>query len=346
MRVKACWPLITLLVLISTVCLDLAIEYPKQSNQHRPSPAENQNHHWESPRNDHRHNDANQENSWYEPFFEKPTDTLLVVFNGLLALFTWRLYVATAGLFDETKGLRTAADQQARDMATSLAISRDGAEAAKKAANVAEAALIVAERPYLLADEPKFKIIRSGAGETIPGELQDWTATMDYSLMNMGRSVGFFKQVTCQLIIAESLPEIPVFFNPRTLVGHFPVAPGKCYECATFRFNNQIDLSTYELIKSVSLRVFFFGYVKYADVFDNLHTEGFCFRFFNALKDKSMCTVVGGRAYNYNRTEKIPTEGFEKLPPQGGELTIEDRDRFTNLQREELKSRATHRGDH
>ena len=39
----------------------------------------------------------------------------------------------------------------------------------------------------------------------------------------------------------------------------------------------KIDAATLGRISSGELKAFFFGYIRYVDVFEYLHTEGFCF---------------------------------------------------------------------
>jgi hypothetical protein len=67
------------------------------------------------------------ENQWYGEL-RKPTDWFLVIFSGLLVLYTRRLYTATSGLFTETAGLREAALEQSLDMKTSIALAGDTAK--------------------------------------------------------------------------------------------------------------------------------------------------------------------------------------------------------------------------
>ncbi|HEV7983972.1 MAG TPA: hypothetical protein VGP86_13850 [Xanthobacteraceae bacterium] len=52
--------------------------------------------------------------------------------------------------------------------------------------------------------------------------------------------------------------------------------------------------------------VFFFGRMKYADIFGSRHTTGFGLKFDSIEK---IWLVTGGGTYNYDRTERDPTEG-------------------------------------
>jgi hypothetical protein len=73
---------------------------------------------------------------WYDVFAEHPTDWLLVLFNGILAAFTVRLFYAAA--------------DQSSDVRASVAVAQKGADAADLSA---KAALRV-EQPILTARPP------------------------------------------------------------------------------------------------------------------------------------------------------------------------------------------------
>jgi hypothetical protein len=52
-----------------------------------------------NPTNKQNDTEGQYKSEWYD----KPTDWLLVLFNALLAIFTWRLWISTARLFKVTK---------------------------------------------------------------------------------------------------------------------------------------------------------------------------------------------------------------------------------------------------
>ena len=262
-------------------------------------------------------------------FFElKLTDALIAIFTVVLAY-------KTAGLFTETAGLRAAADQQDIDMKASLVATQDSAKAAQKAADVAEAALVVAERPYLVPRQPQLKMFRFGHPGMPPVEPPEWVAIVEYGFLNLGRSVAFLKEVTVELIFEERLPEAPKYSvdGVRTLVGHFPVKVDAPYMCPTYGVRMKISGPIAGLIQKDDLKKFFYGYVRYTDIFGYLHTDGFCFRFLEVgdgnIKE-STCAIVAGNSFNYSRTEKIPLDGLEAINPQGSELSS---DRIAELNR-------------
>jgi hypothetical protein len=258
--------------------------------------------------------------SWTGSFFElKLTDVMI-------AFFTYVLAVKTAGLFKETAGLRSAADKQSRDMEASIKAAQKAADAAQKAADVSEAALIVAERPYLIPLEPKLKIYRYGPPGNPPSEPPEWVGVLEYGSKNDGRSVAFLKEVTAELLFSESLPERPNFTvgGVRIILGHYPIAVDRPYVCPVYGTRDKIDGSTFARIRDDRLNRFFFGYVRYTDIFGYLHTEGFCFRFTkvgDGANIQSECTIVGGNTYNFTRREKLPVVGYESPTFKGGEAS-------------------------
>ena len=89
--------------------------------------------------------------------------------------------------------------------------TRRAANAARKSADVAEAALTVAERPYLVPKEPKLRIWRFGQ-PGMPAPMwnpAEYVGTVEYGVVNRGRTVAFLKEATVCLIFAESLPTVP-----------------------------------------------------------------------------------------------------------------------------------------
>src|SRR6266404_2934438 len=48
----------------------------------------------------------------------------------------------------------------------------------------------------------------------------------------------------------------------------------------------------------------FFGYLKYTDTFHQLHTKAFAFRIYTRPRDRAQ--PIGGRRYNYTKTQRTP----------------------------------------
>jgi hypothetical protein len=271
--------------------------------------------------------------SWLTSFFElKLTDVVIAFFTVVLA-------IKTSGLFTETAGLRSAADKQSRDMEASIKVAQKAADAAQKAADVSEAALIVAERPYLISAEPKLKIYRFGQPGMPPSEPPEWDARLEYSFQNIGRSVGFLKEVTAELLFAEELPLQPKFSavgvaGVRIVLGHYPIGLEKTYACPTYGIKEHINAPMFANIKGGKLKQFFFGYARYTDIFGYLHTDGFCFLFTkigDGANVQSECAAAGGNNYNFSRREKIPSSGYENPAFQPGGASEADLARINKI---------------
>jgi len=258
-------------------------------------------------------------------FFElKLTDILIAIFTIVLA-------VKTSGLFRETAGLRESAAEQSRDMKDSIAAAQKSAAAAEKSAAVAESALVDLERPYVVPGRPILQCYRYGEPGMGYSEPPIHVAVVDYRFFNMGRTPGFIKEITAELIFAPSLPDQPIFSSKerRTLFGHFPVKNDGLYECPKYGLADKIPGGIYDKAASNdSMNFYFFGYIKYSDVFGYLHTHGFCFHFFNLKHREVDAAVTGSDKYNYERTEKIPPGGFRDLAPRGAEMHYPSEDKL------------------
>jgi len=89
-----------------------------------------------------------EQKAWYDRFIlDHITDWLLVLFNGLLVAFTYKLHKSTKGLWD-------AARVQGEDMKASIAAGEKAADAALNAANVAERSLVISQRAWLKVGRP------------------------------------------------------------------------------------------------------------------------------------------------------------------------------------------------
>jgi len=151
-----------------------ALQEPVVHNQTQPTKAEGQySHSSTSPDGSNQTEKRNQESHWYDTFFDHPTDWLLVLFNGILAAFTVRLFYA--------------ATEQSRDMKNSLAISDAAAKAAQKSAQTAEDAFTKLERPYIF-------IFGAGKFEPDPDGFEV-KAFVRYRVANHGKTPAIIENV-------------------------------------------------------------------------------------------------------------------------------------------------------
>lgn len=119
MAIKAWGPLFCWLLLAGIFTAALSVE-PRNHHYEQPArgePGEHVEPTWFVGAQ-HRDDSREQENKWYQPvldkFLEHITDWLLVLFNGILATYTWRLFTATNGLWKSTDSPVTGAEDTAK----------------------------------------------------------------------------------------------------------------------------------------------------------------------------------------------------------------------------------------
>lgn len=225
MAIKAWGPLFALLALAGVGIVGLFVEHPEPYNRGQPTIAQYKDSRRAELAATHTDNrngkKGEQERSWIEGLFDKPTDTLLVVFNGLLVLFTGLLYSATPGLFGETAELRRIANEQRADLSRSIVAAEKAADAANKSAKVAEDALTVLEKPYVFIDR------RIALSKSIV-EIKDFKAQnadslchigVEYFIINHGRTPAIIKNLTTTMLIVANIPE------HRTITGTPEIPP-------------------------------------------------------------------------------------------------------------------------
>lgn len=281
MRVKAWGPLAALTALIVLVVLGAAVQYSPQLSEHLPVKVESQT----SPNGKSVAALASDpkidEGRWYTDLL-KPTDWLLVVFTFLLAIYTRRLYQATAGLLGETAGLRTAADQQAVDMKASIKAATDAVGAAVTSNQIAVTTSEQQLRAYVTAEAVDFVIHRHtymGANGQ-PTEGSAHTYQVSVVLRNGGQTpaTNVITNVSCA---SMGRKELGTFGFPEfDLRGHGVIGPGQKMFTPFFRVKADKLQNT-----PAEVGWYFWGWVEYDDVFTGSirHRTEFCFEIDHAL---------------------------------------------------------------
>lgn len=173
--------------------------------------------------------------------------------DALIAIFTVVLAYKTAGLFRETAGLRRAADQQARDMQASLAIAKQSADAATASASQ----IPIVERAYIFAT---------------PHPAVDGKRTIiTLMIENYGQTPGIVTEGYGTTSLTEPVGQ-PLYpprpLNPRSL------------EAVLGKDAKEPFPTKWE--SPVTDPHFFFGYIRYTDIFHKPHTTRFCAKIFPA----------------------------------------------------------------
>jgi hypothetical protein len=297
MAVKAWGPLFALLAILAASLTGVALQYAQHHNQPKPAKSEN----WDSPNRKSiaiaaaEPDDAKAKDKQNREEGFKATDWLLVLFNGLLALYTWRLYLATRGLVE-------AASEQSKDMKASVAVAAKAANAADRSAKIAEDALFVAQRPYIFVTGawfPQIVLDRDTFNYTGP-EIWTW---INFKLENHGRTAASIIEICADSACVVKLPAVPQYREQATY--DTPRLIGADKEATVgYVFKTPIDGQVMNDIAIGNFmggrRLYAFGYVKYKDIFDYTNTVGFCWYYNLANK----CFLPADNdGYTYRKAE-------------------------------------------
>jgi len=203
---------------------------------------------------------------------------------------------------DAVRQLRNAAEAQARALQSQSRAMVALAEAAAQSADTADRALTELERPFLVVDvpEPGVRVDVNGDFSFAGGPQPRWEA------VNYGRTPALLVD-RLTLWMHEADGTMPYAINPVTQRG--PQFPAGCVAAAGHPFtethNFLADLPNAQAFIAPGAwqtrRLFFIGYVRYADLLGSVYINGFCLRF-DHLGRRFVRT--GADSYNYTRAEK------------------------------------------
>jgi hypothetical protein len=296
MAVKAWGPLFAWLVLAGAGIAGLfVVEHPEPHSRSQPTVTPYQNSHSDELAATHSSNQhgqkGEQERCWIDGLFDKPTDTLLVCFNGLLVLFTYFLYSATSGLFKETAELRRIADEQRVDLSRSIAAVEKSAEAAKQSAD----GTIALERPYLFVVGAKF-VTPNGASDPRP--------YITYSIINLGRAPGIIRISYAEAVIRETLDTIATYRRDKFATAQSPIGGGHTIpptHLLPVSFDEAISERDYSDARDGKKMVLLKVLLLYSGPLEFTYYSAVAYRI---DINTGNSYPVGGATYNYEKTEK------------------------------------------
>lgn len=177
-----------------------------------------------------------------------------------IAFFTYTLWRATSGLFG-------VAQEQFRDMKTSLAAAQKAADAAEKSAN----ALPAMERAYIFVTvrrkDPKKRL-------TV-----DWNNFCEIVIKNQGKTPAVIRYIeSFATVLSDITPEIEI-----KLTGIMPRIEKVIQSGEEYVIN--VDTSTIkedklsDITNKPNTRLLCYGLVQYEDVFGESHDTGWCWWF-------------------------------------------------------------------
>jgi hypothetical protein len=305
--VKARGPVFALLTLIALAANGVFLEI--RSHQTDPGkygrPAESPQQH--GPRTDSaakptkEQNDAKggKDSKWDKYLPDKLSDVLLVIFNGLLALFTFRLYRHTSGLEDATRGMLKAAVDQGDLMKRSVATATTSAAASMRSAIATEKLLESGERPYIFVFGVRRLAVKAA-------RTRSHEAFIEYSIANYGKTPAIIEDVRIRLSESRAFPEPTIrsdethnlFVSPILASGERrddlrEILPPEIDR--TMHWDGEGKAYVIPAMQAVN-DLFFRVIIHYRGAFTEAHESSFCWRY-----DKSTAHFVqhGGNEYNY-----------------------------------------------
>jgi len=196
-------------------------------------------------------------------------------------------------------------------MQASIAAAQSAADAAKKSARVAEAALTVLEKPYVFVDR---RIILSKSILEIKDfktQNSDFLCHLgvEYFVINHGRTPAIIKNLTATMLIVANIPEhrritgTPEIQPAIGMAQGVPDGPLKCLS------NEPATVVICDEILRGDKFLFFYGQISYRDVFSYEYLTGFGWRYFiNA----NIWNPEGGDEYNFHMN--VSPEPMKKAP--------------------------------
>lgn len=234
-----------------------------------------------------------------------------------VGLFTALLFAATILLWRATNALWTAgerqidvmsaaAGQQYRAMMDSNSAARQGAYAAEQNAKIAELALLAVEVPYLYPFIREHGILREIASDgtsKIRG-FEYGNEFIKYYFKNFGRTPAEIIEVFSQIRFGMGMPQpLRIPDHPLNRLSGIVVASGgesENFPCDFTKFMYEsVYRGSFDPKRDI---VWFSGYVRYLDVFENEYILGFCMGF--DPKDNKFYSM-GTEGYNFRRKTRM-----------------------------------------
>jgi len=215
--------------------------------------------------------------SEFGKFWRKTTEDPVAYFTLWLVVFTAVLsFVSIIQILFLTKSDKTA---------------RLSAEAAKKSAEAAEAALS-GQAPNLIAE-----IQSSGIADATESRLFYRQGELKYAFRNLGEKYAIINEIHRKIEPVETGMPKPVTTSET---GGAKTPYGVVVAGSAISENYEF-CSTIPVTPGAEINYFFIGFVKYSDISGNSSfTNGFCF-VYDAITDRFL--RIGGEEYNYRKKD-------------------------------------------
>jgi hypothetical protein len=217
-----------------------------------------------------RSNEGDQKGHWYD----RLTDWLLVLFNGILAIFTVRLFYNAA--------------EQSRDTKASIAIAKIAADAATLSAQASigvQLPRLAARSMRLYEPSQPYSSYQPFGTLIVSGDPREWSQ-VSVQICNIGKTNAFVTEECIGYFVGPRLPKTPQY----TLVLPSPVdrvieADGSM-DLQIINYFIRLTAEQRRAMKTIELsyRLWVYGFIRYTDFLDKPHEYRFCRR----------CTWTGG----------------------------------------------------
>jgi hypothetical protein len=234
--------------------------------------------------------------------------TLLTLFNGVVAIFAYRLWKSTAGLI----GL---AREQSRDLKEMIVVAREGADAAKRSA---EAASLQA-RAMVGAELPRLELSYVNLANSDQSVRQALRApSIDIQFSNYGRTTALLIETCVEVRLGHTLPSEPTYGFVDMLPVVEAVEGGKSVGAAAHRrLGDLSDTQVQGLLGGLD-NLWVYGFVRFRDFLGMQHKMGFCLRWRPPQRDASIggsFLPEGPGAYIYQTDDwSLAQPENERLP--------------------------------
>lgn len=205
------------------------------------------------PRNQETQQPRSQKHHWYDTFLNHITDWLIAIFSGLLVLFTYRLWKATAGLWDVT-------DKQLTEIKASVAIADKTADAAKKSADSFQA--IERARIYVEVEH-----IQRGKEKMIQG-IHEGLNEIRVIIINEGKSLATITKFNWYVVAIDDREIDSKIAELESLqTSMIPVITIRGNNAIKRFFRFEINKYDVQRVDTSTAHYYCLGHIRYKDVF-------------------------------------------------------------------------------
>lgn len=230
---------------------------------------------------------------WFPP--------LLVLFNGLVAVFACLLWRSTAGLIAFAKA-------QSRDLKDVIVVAREAAEAANRSAEAASLqarAMVGTELPRLELGH----VHLADADQSVRQALR--APSVELRFANYGRTTALVLEKCVEVRLGQTLPPDPAYDCAEALPVVEAVESGESVGAAAQRRLGELSESQIQGLLTGLNKLWVYGFVRFRDFLGMEHRLGFCLRWTPPKGEAS----IGGSfvqedpgAYIYHSDDWTPSQ--------------------------------------